>query len=808
MWIVARRRNGLPLVALLTALASRPLAAQEPGAAPAQPELRLRGTVRNAATRERVRHARLIGDSAMAVETNEDGVYFLRLGPGVHRLMVRAIGFAPLDTTIDAGAAQGRATQVVDFELARAAFALSGVTVTATRAPADVDPASPDMGTARLDIATLRALPAALGEVDPIRSLTLLPGVSTSSDFTTAFNVRGGSADQNLILLDEATIYNPAHVLGFLSVFNADAVDDAILYKGAIPPRFGGRLSSVVDIHQREGNANEFAGSATIGLLASRLALEGPLPGGASWIVATRRSYADFIARASSDPDIRDNIAYFYDVNARAIMPLGSAGMLVASGYLGRDRFSSGTQFSAGWGNRSATLRWNQVMGERLYSKLTLAASDYDYRLGFPVGRDSARWTARIRSVDLKVDEMLHLGPGHTLELGALGTLHGFHPGELAARGDAMLTPKKVAPRSAVDGALYLGEERELGTRWAVRYGARLSGFARLGPATIHRYANGAAVVYDTTLGRYEPGTVVDSTRYQHGDRIAGTAALEPRASLRFSLSPDASLKAGYARTVQYLHLASKTNTPTPLDIWEPSGPYLRPQHADQVGLGVQRTLDERRWEISAETFCKRSRNVVDFIDGADVILNEKLETIILQGRGRACGLELFARRTAGTTTGWLSYTLSRAEQRFGSGSGVAGINGGRWYLSPYDKTHDLSLVLTHPLRRSWNAGATFTFASGLPATYPRSRYQVDGLILAEYGPRNSARLPAYHRLDLSVNRKTRRGELQLGAFNAYNRFNAQSIAFRQSKDNPLASEAVEISVFGIVPSVSYTFHF
>lgn len=770
--------------------------------------LRISGTLRSAESREVVRHARVIADRAVSVESNEEGVYFLSLAAGRHRVEVRAIGFAPFDTTLTL-----TASQTLDVLLVRSQVTLATVAVTATNEQADIDPKSPEMSIARLDVQTLRQVPAALGEVDPIRSLTLLPGVSSSSDFTTAINVRGGGSDQNLILLDEATIYNPSHILGFLSVFNSDAVDDATLYKGAIPPRFGGRLSSVVDLRQREGNANEFAGTATLGLLASRLAVEGPLKGKGSWLVAARRSYADLFAKASSDPDIRSSIAYFYDLNAKVTKPLGEHGTLVASGFFGRDRFGVADQFGAGWGNKSGTLRWNEIVRDRLYSKVTLAASDYDYRLTFPIGQDSTQWTARVKSLDLKVDESLHLSPGHRLEFGVQGTLHGFSPGEVKPLGESDLASKKVPERSATAGALYLGEEREFGERWAIRYGARLSGFMRTGSATVFRYANNQPLVYDSLLGRYEPGTVVDSTRYTAGQKVQAYGALEPRASLRFSLDKGTSLKASYARTVQYLHLASKTNSPTPLDVWEPAGPYLRPQRADQVAIGIQRITPGQAWDLSAEAFVKRSRDVVDFVDGADVILNEKLETLILQGRGRAWGLELFARRQVGKTTGWVSYTLSRSEQRFGSGApssttSAPGINNGEWYASPYDKTHDLSVVAMRPLSRSWNMGATFTFASGLPATFPESRYVVDGLILAEYGPRNAARLPAYHRLDLAFTRRMRRGELQLGVFNAYNRFNAQSMSFRQTKDNPLASEAVQLSVFGIVPSISYTRHF
>jgi hypothetical protein len=766
--------------------------------------VRIAGAVRRADTREAVRHAHLVVDGVAAAQTNEDGVYALRLAVGARRLQLRAVGVVPLDTTIVA-----RADTTLDLAVAPITVTLASVHVTAEARPRDVDPRSPAMSLVTVDPRALRTMPAVLGEVDPIRSLTLLPGVSSSSDFTTAFNVRGGAADQNLILLDDATIYNPAHALGFLSVFNVDAIDDVTLYKGAIPSRYGGRLSSVVDLRQREGDATAFAGRASVGLLASRIALEGPLPGGASWLVAARRSYADLLAHVSSDPDVRDEVAWFSDVNMKLARPLGTGGSrLVASAYLGHDRYANGADFAAGWGNASATLRWDEVAHERLYSKLTLAASDYCYRVDFPLGDDSVSWRARIRSLALKADETLHLADGHRLEFGVESTLHGIRPGAITPRGDAPVTGRRVSPRTALAGALYADEERELGSRWSVRYGARLSAFSRVGAATIYRYADDRPVVHDAALGRDEPGTIVDSVRYGSGARVRTFAALEPRGSLRLALTPTTSLKAGYARTAQYLHRVSKANAPTPLDVWEPAGPYLHPQRADQLTLGWQRTRGDGGWELSAETFYKRVRDVVDFVDGADVMLEERPETITRQGRGRAYGLELFARRTAGATTGWVSYTLARAEQRFAATASDPGPGGGRWYAAPYDKTHDLSVVATRRLHRRWTVGSTFTLASGLPATYPVSRYQVDGLLVAEYGARNAARLPLYHRLDLSATRQTGRGELQVGLFNAYGHFNAQSIAFRQSVRDPLVAEAVEVSVFGIVPSLSYSVKF
>lgn len=804
---------------------------------PARATVRLSGYVRNAATREVVRYVTLSasalaappntnaapsaapGGAAINTQTGADGAYFLRLAPGRYRLRARAIGFAPLDTVVaieisptGTGARAPTNSLTLHLALRPQAATLAAVQVTAGTDRPDADPRSATMGTARIDLRTVRQTPAVLGEVDPIRSLTLLPGVSRTSDFNTAFNVRGGGADQNLILLDEATIYNAAHVLGFLSVFNADAVDDVTLHKGAIPTRYGGRLSSVVDIRQRAGNATRLGGSATVGLLASRAVLEGPLPGtGGSFIVAGRRSYADAFTRASSDPDVRETVAYFYDVNGKATLPVGRTGTVALSGYLGRDRFSTAATTGAGWGNRAATLRWDQIVGGRLLSKVTVAGSEYDYRLTFPIGADPVDWVARIRSLDVRVDQALTLGQGHTLEFGAQATALGVRPGAVTATGDdegAGLAGRRVEPRRALSGALYVGHEVDLGPRVSVRYGARLSAFVQRGPSTVYAYAGGRPVAYDSALGRLEPGRVVDSVRVR--GTIADYATLEPRASVRFGLTPNSSLKLGYARTAQYLHLASRTNSPTPLDVWEPSGRYLRPQRADQLALGYAATIGGA-YELSAEVYGKRLTDVVDFVDGVDLVLNPRVESAIVQGLGRAAGLELFARRRTGRVTGWVSYTLSRAEQRFGTVPGAgpeAAVNGGRWYRAPYDKTHDLSVVALRPLGAGWTLGATFALASGLPATYPVARYQVDGLLVPEFGARNAARLPLYHRLDLGVTRATRRGELQLGVINAYNRYNAQSISFRQAERNPLVSEAVQLSVFGIVPSVSYTRRF
>jgi len=778
----------------------------QPAHGQAAAQVRLSGYVRSEASGEVIRYAQVSADGqAVRVESNQDGFFVLALPRGEHVIRIRAVGYTPSVTALVVEQSLTR-----DFSLRPMPFELEEISVAGDRDSSDADPGSIEMSTTRLDLKTIKLVPVVMGELDPIRTLTLLPGVTTLSDFSTGFSVRGGSADQNLILLDESTIYNPAHVFGFFSVFNGDAIDDVKLYKGAIPARFGGRLSSVLDVRQREGNAREFEGAATVGLLSSRLSLEGPLPGrSGSYLVAGRRTYADLFLKLSSDPDLNQNVAYFYDLNVKGNLRLGTTGALLASGYFGRDRFKVAERFSAGWGNAAGTLRWNQAFGNRLFSKVTFTVSDYDYGLEFlGIGRDLA-WSSRIGGMDLKVGQTFHVANGNLLEFGGELVGHDIQPGSIRPVGDSPVLPIDLQPRTGLAPALHASHEIDLSPRVSVRYGLRWAGFRRTGPGTIYRYADDRPVRYDPILGRYERGVVVDSTRYPDGGAISSFGGLEPRISLRVGVSDRASLKASYARTRQFLHLVSNTNSPTPVDIWEPVGPYLEPQVSDQVALGYATNWGGEAYELSVEGYYKRLTRVTDFIPGADLALNDRLETEMLQGDGRAVGFELYARKRTGKLTGWVSYTLSRSERRVrGSGPADPGINGGRYYPSPYDKTHDLSIVAFLPLSRRGTVGGTFVAASGLPATYPVSRYQYGGLQVIEYGDRNAARLPAYHRLDLTFTRSTGRSQLQLGLFNLYNRFNAQSISFQQAEDNPLLVEAVQTSIFGIVPSISYTFRF
>ncbi|MEO7999306.1 MAG: TonB-dependent receptor [Gemmatimonadaceae bacterium] len=794
LWHVA-----VAFVLLATSLVASTIVAAQPAV---RAIARLSGYVRDKANNELVRYALISvdGDSVRS-QSDVDGFYFLILDTGVHRLQVRALGFAPLDTQVTLTDATTR-----DLFLVRNAQ-LARINISATREKSEIDPASPDMSVSRLNLDVVKQAPAVLGEVDPLRSITLLPGVSRSSDASTAFSVRGGTNDQNLILLDGATIYNPAHILGFLSVFNADAVADMTLYKGALPPRFGSRLSSVLDVRQREGNANEFSGSASLGLLSSRALFEGPLPQRkGSFLVAGRRSYADLFLKFSSDTLLQQARAFFYDLNAKATYPVGKNGTLMASAYHGRDLFSPSTDFEAGWGNTAGTLRWDQIVSARLFSRVSYTATNYDFKLGFSLDGGKVTGGSRIGSRELRVEETFHVAERNTLEFGAAVGDQTVRPGDLVSTDTTSARPIHVTPKDGLTAALYVNHSLDITPRFTVQYGVRYAAFSRRGPATIFQYAANAPVVWNSALQRYEPGVLRDSTYYEGGN-IKTFGGFEPRLSVRFGLNDQSSIKASYARTRQYLLLATRTNSPTPLDVWEPVGPYVKPQSADQGAIGYTSLLKNGQYEFSVETYYKRSYNLLDFVDGTDALLNPRVETGILQGVGRAYGLEVFLRKQSGPVTGWVSYTLSRAEQRYSAGDKI-GINNGAWFPSPTDKLHNLSVIAIKPIWTRWVVGSTFSLATGLPVTYPVSRYVIDGNVVAEFGVRNAERLPLYHRLDMSLTRKGNRGELQFGVFNAYNHFNAQSIAFRQVSQNSLQTEAVQLSIFGVVPSISYSFKF
>jgi len=772
-----------------------------PGYAVAENKVTVSGYIRDASNGEALIGANiLIKGTNIGAATNSYGFYSFSLPAGKYTIIVSYIGYQSISQNMDF-----RESQTLNVELQVSAVRLEKVIVTAEREDENIQ--GIEMSVIKLDAKTIKMAPVVLGEVDLIKTIQLLPGVSSVAEGSAGFNVRGGSADQNLVLLDEATIFNASHLLGFFSVFNADVIKEVKLYKAGIPAQYGGRLSSVLDIRQKDGNAKSFNSNAGIGLISSRLLFEGPIKKDrGSFVIAGRRSYADLFLRLIGN----DNSVYFYDLNYKGNYTLNDRNRFYLSGYLGRDVFEIADAFSNSWGNNTATARWNHVFNDRLFSNFSFIYSNYDYALGILQTGSAFDWKSNIINYNLKADFEFFIDHSNRIAFGTHATYYDFSPAEITPIDESSIVPTTLDKKYAAESAVYLSYEQRLGERLTLQYGLRFSSFFRLGSETIPTYENNAPVVYNEGLGRYEPGTVIGSTHYGSGEVIEQFYNLEPRFSARLLLNKKSSLKLSYNRMTQYLQLISNTNSPTPLDVWLPSGPYKEPQTGDQVALGYFRNFKDNAYEFSMEGYYKLLHNQLDYVDGAQLLFNNNIETDILSGEGRAYGLELYLKKARGKLTGWLSYTLARSENKVtGLTENDPGINNGAYYPSNHDKTHDLSITGMYQFNKTWSFAANFIYATGRPTTYPVSRYEFTGFTIPQYEDRNLDRLPAYHRLDLSATLHNKLGgEWVFGIYNVYNRQNAASITFRQNEDDPTLTEAVRTTLFGLVPSVTYNIKF
>jgi hypothetical protein len=738
--------------------------------------------------------------------SNLYGFYSLSLKPGNYEASIQYIGYQT--RTIKVALNEDL---TLNIELDESSTTLDEVTVLARRLDENVR--SVEMSVAQLDMKDVRKMPALLGEVDIIRSLTLLPGISTIGEASNGFNVRGGNTDQNLILLDEAPVYNSSHLFGFFSIFNADAVKDVKLYKGGIPARYGGRLSSVVDVRQRNGNNKKFSSTGGIGLLSSRLLVEGPIQKDKSaFMIAARRSYADLFLSLSNDPTINQNTLYFYDLNAKLNYILGDKDRLYLSGYFGRDVFELNDLFGFDWGNATASLRWNHLFSDKLFSNFTLVFSDYTYSLGTPEDDEfNFRLKSTIQDYHFKNQYNYYVSSKNEIEFGVEGIYYRLKPGQIT--GSIQL---QLQQEYALEPSVYFSQELELGTRWTVQYGLRYSSFYNLGAQKVRNYANPDLP---------QLNELIDSEEYSSGQIIEaynGLEGLEPRFSVNYRISDEQSIKASYNRTRQYIHLISNTSTPTPVDLYRPSGRHIQPATANQVAAGYFQNFAENRFEVSIEGYYKDFKNIVDYRNGANLIFNEAIETEILPGIGRSYGLEFYLRKRKGRLSGWLSYTLSKTELKVENDDPLLAINAGEWYPANYDKRHDISLVLNYQLTKKWDLGMNFTYQSGRPITPPEGRFNFEDYSVPVYRSRNSLRIPDYHRLDLSANytpekdpNKKFYSSWSLGFYNVYARRNAYSIFFQQAEQAEGATtasfdtEAVQLAIFGtIIPSVTWNFNF
>ncbi len=771
----------------------------------AQEKFSLNGTISDEKTNET-----LIGVTVIIEElktgttTNEYGFYSITLPKGDYTVRYTYIGFQDKIEKISLNENIRK-----NISLSESGLQLNEIIVSENIEKPNID--KPEMSVNKITVNTIKKMPVILGETDILKSILTLPGVTNAGEGQSGFNVRGGAADQNLILLDEATIYNSSHLFGFFSVFNADAIKDLKLYKGGVPARFGGRVASVLDIYQKDGNSNSFHVNGGIGLISSRILAEGPIvKEKGSFLVAGRSSYAHLFLKLTDN----NNSAYFYDLNTKLSYKLNDNNNLYVSGYFGRDVFSLNQSFVNTYGNSVLNLRWNHLFNDKLFSNLSLIYSDYYY--GLTLDFIGFNWDSGIKNYNIKYDFKHYLNDKTKLTYGLNAVYYDFNPGKIEPiDSDSSINPDQLDKKYAFEPAFYIDAEQKLSSKFSINYGLRYSLFYRLGSQEINVYANNEAVSYDNELKIYEKATPIGTKKYGSNETIAKFSNLEPRVSMVYVFDESQSFKASYNRMSQYLHLISNTQSPTPLDVWAPSDNFLKPQILDQYAIGYQRNIKGGKYSLEIESFYKDVKNRLDYIDGADLIANNAIEQVVLAGKARAYGLEVLFRKNEGKLSGWFSYTLSRSEQQTaGRTPQEIGINNGNWYKTGWDKLHNISVTGMYQLNDKWSFGSIFSLQTGQPVTFPNGQYTYQGLSVPSYGERNANNLPTYHRLDVSATLSPRnnankkiKGEWVFGIYNLYSRRNAASISFRQNADSG-NNEAVRLSIFGIVPSVTYNFKF
>lgn len=740
------------------------------------------GYVKDASTGEYLIGATVYdNESLVGATTNSYGFYSFTLPEGSYTIVFSFVGYENIVRKVSL---EGNVK--LNIPLVLSDFNLEEVVVTSERKNKNVT--STQMSTEKLEMAQLDKLPVLFGEKDILKTIQLLPGISTVSEGGNGFSVRGGSIDQNLILLDEAPVYSASHLMGFFSIFNADALKNIEVYKGGIPANYGGRASSVLDIAMRDGNNQKFTATGGLGLISSRLTLEGPIVSDkSSFIISGRRSYLDLVAKGA---DIVDNAAklYFYDLNAKVNYKINDENRIYLSGYFGQDDFGF-EDVGMGWGNSTATLRWNHIASSKLFLNTSFLYSKYNY--GFGVD-DKIDMNSGIVDYGFKQDFSFYLNPQNTLRFGWNSVFHIFNPGELIfeeTNANEIILDKK----KALESALYFSNEQKITDRLSSDYGIRLSMFNQLG--------SGWSNLYN------DDNEVVDSDFYESGEIMQSYFAVEPRLALNYILSENSSVKASYNRMSQYLHLLSNSTSGQPTDTWMPSSTNIDPLLVNQMAFGYFRNFHNNQYEFSIESYYKRMHNITDYKDGANVLLNEHIESYILQGEGRSMGGEFYLKKRRGKLTGWVSYTLSKSENK------IPEINGHQWYPSKLDKTHDVSVVGSYQFSKKLSLSATWIYYTGNAVTFPSGKYEYGGVSRPYYTERNGYRMPDYHRLDLNlhlIGTTTRRfqSSWDFSIYNAYNRHNAYTISFRENEDNPNITEAVKLSLFGIIPSVTWNFKF
>ena len=651
---------------------------------------------------------------------------------------------------------------------------------------------STDIGMEKLEVKQISKIPVIFGEADIMKTLKLTPGIKSAGEGSGGFFVRGGSNSQNLILLDEATVYNADHLLGFFSTFNSDAINNIQMYKGTAPAEYGGRISSVLDVKMNDGNNQSHRVGGGIGLISSRLNLEGPIvKDKSSYLITGRRTYADLFLKLSKDDLINGNKLYFYDFNAKVNYRINDKNRLYLSGYYGRDVFDFQNRFGINWGNLTGTLRWNHLWSEKLFSNTSVIYSNYDYKVN--VLQDAGfSLTSIIKNWNFKQEFQYFMNSSNTLSFGLSTIYHTILPGQLETTDDSAILPAQLQQKNAVDNGLYISNVWKPNSSININYGLRLSAYHLFGPGNFYSYRN---------------GLVADTTAYSKAEIVQTYFNIEPRLNIAYIINKFNSLKVSYTRNTQNLHLVSNSTSTLPTDIWISSSNNVKPEIGDQTSLGYFRNFAKDKYQFSSEIYYRWMQNQIDLKNGADINANELIEGELLFGVGRAYGLELLLKKNTGKLTGWIGYTYSRTERL------IDGINNNNWYPARQDITHDVSVVGIYDFNKKWTVSATWVYNTGNAVTFPTGKYIINGNIKYYYTERNGYRMPNYHRLDIGATRtltksKTRESSLNFSVYNAYGQKNPFSIDFEQDENNPAKTNAVMTYLFTYIPSITYNFKF
>jgi hypothetical protein len=733
--------------------------------------------------------------------SNVYGFYSLTLPKGEYTIQYSSIGYTTKEYKINFNQNIKK-----NIELGSDANDLAVFEVSAEKEDQNIR--STEMSVTKIDMKEIESIPVLFGERDIMKTIQLMPGVATGGEGSAGFFVRGGSADQNLILLDEAPVYNASHLLGFFSVFNSDAIKDLKLYKGGMPAEYGGRLSAVMDIKMKDGNAKKLSVSGGLGLISSKLTIEAPIvKDKGSFIISGRRTYLEVFTPLSNNETVKKSSLYFYDLNLKANYRLGEKDRVFLSGYFGKDVLGLDERFGVNWGNSTATLRWNHLFNNKLFSNTSLIYSNYNYNINIEAAEFEI--ASKIEDLTLKEDLDFYLNDKNKIKFGGSIVHHTFAPGEFSATGELNnINELVIEKRYSLESGLYVSNQQKVTDLFSITYGVRFSNFTQVGPGEIYSFNT--------------DGSISDTNTFTNWQKVASYNGLEPRVSAKFELNEFSSLKASYARSNQYLHLLSNSSSGSPTDTWMPSSNNIKPEVSDQVALGYFRNLKNNTYEFSVETYYKILDNAIDYKNGAEVSLNPVVEGELLYGVGRAYGLELFLKKKKGKFTGWISYTLAKSESKFEA------INGGEWYSAKQDRTHDLSIVGMYALTDRLKLSSTFVYYTGNAVTFPSGKYQIDNQTINLYSERNGSRMPNYHRMDIGLTwdgkkykeiKNLETGEMDkvkkrftsswnFSIYNLYARENAYSISFQENEDNPTQTEIIQTSLFKMIPSVSYNFKF